>query len=214
MSSNGGGAFSLDGKLFKGLTRIGDFMILGILTIVMCVPVVTMGGALSAALYTGMRLIRNEEGYVTRDFFRALKRNFLQGLIIEIIMGILGGVLFFDIRICYRWGHVQGSQFGSILMYAIIGIALVWLAVLLFALAMLARYDNKVLSTIKNALIVCVHHLPQTIILLIATYGILYFSSIYLPVIVLTVPVILYVDSFIFVRIFKALEDGGKDTDT
>jgi amino acid permease len=47
------------------------------------------------------------------------------------------------------------------------------------------------------------HHLPQTIIMMIATYGLIYFISQYFIVIFIIGPLILYIDSFIFARILK-----------
>ena len=36
--------FSIDGKLFRGLTKAGDFLILGFLMVVFSLPVITLGG--------------------------------------------------------------------------------------------------------------------------------------------------------------------------
>jgi len=80
--------------------------------------------------------------------------------------------------------------------------------------AMLSRYDNTVFTTMKNALIMGVHHLPQTIIMLIATIGLGYFSVLYFTAFIVTIPLILYVDSFIFSSIFKHLEKNAKKEET
>ena len=42
--------FGLDGKLFRGLTKAGDFIILAVITAVFCLPVVTIG-AYSSILF-------------------------------------------------------------------------------------------------------------------------------------------------------------------
>ena len=56
--------FGLDGKLFRGLTKAGDFIILAVITVVFCLPVVTIGASLTAAFYSGIKLVRDEESYV------------------------------------------------------------------------------------------------------------------------------------------------------
>ena len=48
--------FGLDGKLFRGLTKAGDFIILAVITVVFCLPVVTIGASLTAAFYSGIKL--------------------------------------------------------------------------------------------------------------------------------------------------------------
>ena len=198
--------FGLDGKLFKGLTKAGDFLILALITFIFCIPVVTIGASLTAAFYSGMKLVKDEENYVFKDFIKSFKENFLQGLIVEIILAAAGLLLFLDIRACAYWAFTgSGSMIGTIFMYAIVGCAIVWAGVVLYAFAMLSRYDDKALRILKNSLILCVHHLPQTIVMMIATYGLMIFSYQYFTAYIITIPLVLYIDSFIFTRIFKSL---------
>ncbi len=203
--------FGLDGKLFKGLTKAGDFLILALITFIFCIPVVTIGASLTAAFYSGMKLVKDEENYVFKDFIKSFKENFLQGLIVEIILAATGLVLFLDIRACAYWAFTgSGSMIGTIFMYAIVGCAIVWAGVVLYAFAMLSRYDDKALRILKNSLILCVHHLPQTIVMMIATYGLMIFSYKYFTAYIITIPLVLYIDSFIFTRIFKSLENTNE----
>jgi uncharacterized membrane protein YesL len=203
--------FGLDGKLFKGLTKAGDFLILALITFIFCIPVVTIGASLTAAFYSGMKLVKDEENYVFKDFIKSFKENFLQGLIVEIILAAAGLLLFLDIRACAYWAFTgSGSMIGTIFMYAIVGCAIVWAGVVLYAFAMLSRYDDKALRILKNSLILCVHHLPQTIVMMIATYGLMIFSYQYFTAYIITIPLVLYIDSFIFTRIFKSLENTNE----
>ena len=48
--------FGLDGKLFRGLSKAGDFLILALITVVCCIPVITIGASLTAAFYSGISL--------------------------------------------------------------------------------------------------------------------------------------------------------------
>ena len=63
--------FSINGKLFKTLTKAGDFIILGVLMWVFSIPVVTLGASVTAAFYVGLKLVRDEEGYVFKDFWKS-----------------------------------------------------------------------------------------------------------------------------------------------
>ena len=132
--------------------------------------------------------------------------NFVQGLLLEIVHGVIGFLLFIDLRASVQWGLVQGSQIGTLFIFVVIGVMAIWVGIMLYSFAMLSRYDNKLFGTLKNALIICMHHLPQTIIMLIATVGLIYFSCIYFTAFIVTIPLILYVDSYIFSSIFKKLE--------
>ena len=205
--------FGLDGKLFKGLTKAGDFIILAVITVLFCVPVITIGAALTAAFYSGIKLVRDEESF---------KMNFAQGFLLELIHVVIGFLLFVDLRASAQWGFVQGSQAGVIFVFVVVGVMAVWAAVMLYSFSMLSRYDNNIIVTLKNALIISVHHLPQTIIMLIATVGLTYFSCLYFTAFIVTIPLILYVDSYIFSSIFKQLEkesvpsvqEAGTEEDT
>ncbi len=210
--------FGLDGKLFKGLTKAGDFIILAVITAVFCIPVVTIGAALTAAFYSGIKLVRDEESYVYKDFWKSFKMNFLQGFLLELIHVIIGFLLYIDLRASAQWGFVQGSTAGVIFTFVVVGVMAVWAAVVLYSFSMLSRYDNNIVVTLKNALIISVHHLPQTIIMLIATVGLTYFSCQYFTAFIVTIPLIMYVDSYIFSSIFKQLEKDSvpaqEDTET
>lgn len=193
--------FSIDGKFFKALTKIGDFIIIGIITVLCCLPVVTIGASLTAAYYVGMKLVRDEEGYVTKDFFKAFRTNFKQSFLIELFIAVLGAVLIADVNICYQWSRVDGGLPVTLLMFVSIGILLVLVAVVLYVFAILAKFDNTVRGTLKNALVLAVHHMPQTFIMLIITGGLIIISVQYPPVIIVAVPLGIYVNSFILSRI-------------
>lgn len=107
--------FGLDGKLFRGLTKAGDFIILAVITVVFCLPVVTIGASLTAAFYSGIKLVRDEESYVYKDFWKSFKMNFVQGLLLEIVHGVIGFLLFIDLR-----ASVDISRFTMVLISVVI----------------------------------------------------------------------------------------------
>ena len=205
--------FGLDGKFFRALTKAGDFIILAVITFVFCLPVVTIGSALTAAFYSGIKLVRDEESYVHKDFWKSFKMNFVEGFLLELVHAVIGFLLYIDLRASAQWGLVQGSQVGVIFIFVVVGVMAIWVAVMLYSFAMLSRYDNKLIVTLKNSLIISIHHLPQTVIMLIATVGLIYFSCIYFTAFIVTIPLILYVDSFIFSSIFKHLVKGNETTE-
>lgn len=82
-------------------------------------------------------------------------------------------------------------------MFAAIGILIVLAAVVLYVFPVLAKFDNTVFATIKNALVLCMHHLPQTISMMIATYGLIYFTMQYVGIMFISIPLI-----FILIHLF------------
>lgn len=194
--------FSIDSKLFKTLTKMGDFLILAVLMTLFCLPVITIGGSVTAAFYVALKLVRDEEGYVWKGFIKSFKENFRQGFLIELILCAFGLFITEDIRICIYWMN-NGSSAAAFAMYAFFGLALVLVAVLLYAFPLLAKFDNTVIGTLKNALLLSMHHLGQTFVMLLATAILIGVTVKYFTAAIITVPLILYVNSYILSRVLR-----------
>lgn len=197
------GVFDINGKFFRTLTKAGDFIILSLLALVCSLPVITLGTSITAVFYVALKMARDEEGYVWKEFFKSWKQNLKQGIIIELILAVLAGLLIADVNICYQWANAEGSTLIRLLMFAALGMLIVLAAVVLYVFPVLAKFDNTVFATLKNSLVLCMHHFPQTLSMMIATYGLIYFTIQYWGVVFLTVPLIFYIDSFIFARILQ-----------
>lgn len=193
--------FSIEGKFFKTLMRIGDFLILGFVGILFSLPVITLGASLTGMFYAGMKLVRDEESYVVKDFWHGFKGNIKQSILIELIIGVAAAVLICNIFTCLDWMNT-GGLFPELLMYGTIGLVLVLVGIAIYAFPILAKFENTVFGTLKNALLLCMKHLPQTFIMLICNVGITYYSLGYAIVFVLTIPLMLYVDCYIMSRVF------------
>lgn len=193
--------FSVEGKFFKGLMKIGDFLILGFLGVLFSLPIVTLGASITAMFYAGMKLAKNEESYVFKDFWRSYKSNLRQGFLIELIIAALAALMVLNIDICMQWGQNEGGMVPVLLVYATIGMLLVLAGVTIYTFPLLAKFNNTVIGTLKNGLLLCMKHLPQTFVMLIVTVVIGYFTTTMPPVMILTIPFICYVDSFIMSRV-------------
>ena len=68
--------FSMDGTLFRFLSKVADIMILNLLFILCCLPVVTIGAAVTALSYVTLKMKDQEEGYIWKSFFQSFKQNF------------------------------------------------------------------------------------------------------------------------------------------
>ncbi len=198
--------FSIDGKLFKGLTKAGDFLILGFLMVVFSLPVITIGASVTAAFYVALKLVRDEEGYVFKGFIKSFKENFKQGFLIELIVGALSIFVIEDIRICMYWAE-GGNSLARLAMYVFFGIALLLIAVITYVFPMLAKFNNTVIGTIKNALLISMHHLGQTFVMLLATGILVGITVKFFTAAIVTIPLGLYVDSYILSRVFKIYAD-------
>ena len=62
--------FNLDSPLMQALNKVADLMWLSILTLFFCIPIITVGPALTALHYMALKIARDEECYITKDYFK------------------------------------------------------------------------------------------------------------------------------------------------
>lgn len=198
--------FKLDSPLMTILNKVADILILNIIFIIACVPIVTIGAAFSAAYYIGFKMVKDEESYIVRGFFKAFKDNFKQATIIWLILMVILGVLYADFRIMAYSGIEFAAwmkvAMGAVTLFVAIGIS--------FVFGLQARYTNTIKNTLRNSFLMALSHLP-TAVLLIGVYAVpvllMYFLPALMPVyVLLAVGGILYFQSFLLLRVFHKYE--------
>lgn len=199
--------FNMDNKFFIFMGKIADLCMLNLLCIICCIPIVTAGASLTALYYVTMKMVRNEEAYIFRSFFRSFKQNFKQATVINIIMLAAAALLYIDTNIAGKMGQPAGKILGMIFA----AFTLLYVMILLYVYPLLAKFYNSVKNTFKNAILMAIRHLPYTILmLLICACPILILfipsfqiqMSLIMLVILFGPAVIAYGNSHFFVRIF------------
>lgn len=155
--------FDLDSPLMQVLNKVADLLWLNILTMICCIPIVTAGAALTAMHYTALKIVRNEECYITRGFFKSFKENFKQATIIWLILLVVILVLLGDFFIMRN----SGVKFNIVLQVIITAVGVLVLFTSIFVFPVLARFSNTTMRTIKNAFIMSILQFPKTILMII-----------------------------------------------
>lgn len=199
------GLFNPDNRFFRTIDRAADLVWLNVLWVICCIPIVTIGASTTAMYYTTMKMVRNEESYITKCFFHSFKRNLLQATVIWLIAIVFAVILYIDIRV---FGDQQG------LFYKAAGVALyamgiVYLLILLYVFPLLAKFDNTTLNTIKNALMLAVLQIPYTVLIavmiVIPCAVVLMIPYLLIVMILMGGSGIAYATSHIYVKIFDLL---------
>ena len=68
-------------------------MILNLLTLICCIPIITAGDAMTALYYMTVKMVKNEECYIVKGYFKSFKENFKQATIIWLIALLVGIIL-------------------------------------------------------------------------------------------------------------------------
>ena len=187
--------------------RVADLCILNIICLICCIPIVTAGASITAMYYVTLKMVRNEEAYIVRSFFKSFKENFKQATIINLIMIAAGVILYLDLNVAKTMPGGAGQIFHVIFM----AFAIVYFVLFLYVYPILARFYNSVKNTIRNALFMAIRHLPYTVlmilialcpllILLVQSFQIQ--STLFVLFLLMGFAVIAYCNSFFLVKIF------------
>ena len=157
--------FNMDNKFFTFMSRVADLIILNLLCLILCIPIVTIGPSLTALHYMTMKMVKNEETYIVRGFFKSFRQNLKQGIIINLIMLAGAALLYMDFTIA---GSMSGNT-GRI-MFCLLGfIVLLYAMVFIYIYPILAKFYNSVKNTFMNALLMSIRHLPYTLLMIAVT---------------------------------------------
>ncbi len=160
-----GKLFNLDSPILKVLGTLADLCLLNIMTLICCLPIFTIGASVTAMHYVLLKMVRNEEGYVWKDFWKSFKENFRQATCIWLILLVFIGIFLID---CYIFKYMITNI--SMPLLAITGaFALFLYMIYLYAFALLSHFHNTVLGTVKNAFFIGIMTFPKTIIMMIVT---------------------------------------------
>lgn len=202
------------------MSKVADLCILNIICVVCCIPVITAGASITAMYYVTLKMVRNEEAYIVRSFFKSFKQNFKQATIINLIMLLIGLVLYVDLNVSKAMQGGAGQIFHVIFM----AIVLIYFILFLYVYPVLARFYNTIKNTIKNALFMAIRHLPYTVVMvLIAVCPLLLLfvksyqiqSTLFVLFLLMGFALIAYCNSYFLAKIFDNYmpkEEAGQES--
>ena len=169
-----GGLFNYDNPMWRFVGRIWDLFILNILWIVCSIPIVTFGASTTAMYYCTMKIARDRDsGGVFSMFFHSFKDNIIQSTIIWVIMAVIGGILFFDIRFFSVYSPMNNTVIRMIVFTITCFLIMLWLFIFLYVFPIQAKFINPIKHTFKFALFMSIKHLIRTVIILAGSVMIL-----------------------------------------
>jgi len=201
-----GKLFNLDSPLMNGLSKMADLIWLNILTFICCIPIITVGASLTALNYVALKIVRNEESYVTRAYFKSFKQNFKQATIIWLIMLLVVAVIIVDIFI-FRYSSIA---FPSWIKVALVAIGALAVFATMHVFPVLAKFDNTIVNTFKNSFLIGILHLPKTVLMmvcwLIPAVISIYFLQAFPLVIAFGVSGPVFISALLYNKTFKRFE--------
>ena len=182
-----GNLFNMDNAFFRFMGKLFDVVALNIVFIIVCIPLVTIGPAISALYYASVKSIRRDRSYPIKEFFKAFKRDFRQSFIVGLILVVVGVILYVDVKFAINF--INNSLTYMRYLYLIIGIVVSFIAVYIFPL--ISRFSLKLSELFKLSFYLALRHLLTTVVSVILLFGsfvLVYISAgltmIFVPVLV------------------------------
>lgn len=160
--------FNMESPIFVFLSRMADLMILNVVFLITCIPIVTIGAAWTSLYYVTLKMVRNEESYIVRSYLKSFKQNFKQSTLMWIIVLILGFLLYMDLRIMTV---IESSAGSNVIRIGIYMLGLVGIFVLQYLFPLVAKFFNSTKNMFRNAFLMAIRHLPQTVIMAVISVG-------------------------------------------
>lgn len=204
--------FDMDSPIMRFLNRMADIIILNILMIICCIPIITVGAAFTAMHYVLLKMVRDEEGYLVRGFFKSFVRNFKQATLIWLLM-LLVIMVFVGDWLIFRF---SGVEFPKVLVIGVTAVGIIMLMMIMYVFPLLARFDNTIRKTISNALLLAFANLPRTILMAVCyalPFVIAWFSAyafIFLVMFGISLPA--YGAAWLYSNVFKKYEPETEQT--
>ncbi len=150
--------FSVDGPLYNFFSRLLDMIKLNFLWLLCSLPVVTIGASTAAAFAVTLKMVDEREGYIAKQFFMAFKANVKQGIPTGLLNLFFAYALYLDFQLFHA---VEGNPI-YFLILGIVG-SVMCFGYFVYSYALMARYENTFLRTLKNSMDICVRYFGRTI---------------------------------------------------
>lgn len=210
-----GKIFAAEGPLMEIMNKIMNLAVLNVCFFISCLPVFTVGAAMTALYSVALKMVRGEEAYIFSSYWKAFVSNFRQSTLCWLLLGGGGLLLAVDIRavFCLEGGVkmvLGASTFTLLLLYCM---------VFFYVFPYMARFQNRLYDCLKNALFIGILNWKYTLLLfllLVVCVGVTFWDIVFFlrAVYVWIVggfALLAYVYSVFFRRIFGKYEENSEN---
>lgn len=153
--------FSIDSPFYRFMQRLWDVCKLNLIWLLFSLPVITIGGSTIAAFSVTLKMTEEREGDIIRDFIKGFKENWKQGIPMSVLMFVCPLAVWYDFQLF-------NNMTENALPFLIVGMfaAYIFTLSLVYAFALLARYENTVINCLMNSFRLSMKYFGRTLILI------------------------------------------------
>lgn len=210
MKGDGNKGTFMESPFMRFLEIVFYLWVLNVITLILCLPIVTMGAALTAMNHQLYLIAKNEEGYVVKGYFKDFASNFKRSTPAGLLMAVVGGVLGYDFYIF----ATRPGQFNTWFRCGIVAVAVLYLFVLVYLFPILARYDCTLKMAFKNSLFMAIYKLfysiPMVTLMLMPWILTAIVTNFFFWDILFGLSLPAFLNVFMYRRIFEAFEKNQR----
>lgn len=165
--------FKVDGFFFSFLNRVANLVLLNLFFILSCIPIVTIGPALTALYQVSLKSVDDAYLRVYQDYTKAFKAQFIPGnlLFLVHVLSLLGvGLTLFFV-----------SRFNLLLALPFFVVAAALCLYIPYTFVLLSLRPMRLLNTIKSGFYLMLSHVAESILLFVEAALILVVLPIFVP---------------------------------
>ena len=155
----------------RGLSRLFDILLLGIVTTALCIPVITIGAAITANMDIMLRIALKKEDKIMKGYFQAFGKNFLKATLIWLVYLVIGALVGGAAAITLGGFLSMDSTIRVIMSILSIIMVILYGISICYVFALQARYENKIFTTMLNSILIAISNFPQSALMLGLTAG-------------------------------------------
>ncbi|MFI3173058.1 MAG: YesL family protein [Eubacteriales bacterium] len=181
--------YNYDNKISAIGRKAADLLILNIIFVVTCIPLFTIGAAVTALYDVTLKMVKDRESYIVKSYFKSFKANFKRSTALWLVIAIIFGVILGDLKII----SVLDSDFWFVIRALLISIFIIIWVIVSYIFPLQARFILTWKQTWRNAIALSIKHLKCTIPIVVL-------NSIYIPAAFVEGDLALYVSAiYLFV---------------
>lgn len=203
---NFGKLFDMENPVWKYLGRVWDAIWLTVLWLVCSIPIVTIGASSTAVSYVALKIMKDEEGSITNQFFHSFKQNFKQATAVWLVALLLAIVLVVNFWFYYQ----MNNAFSKVFMIVLMVITYVFLMVVHYIFPVLARFDNSIKNLLIVAFVLAMKNFGWTLFMIVATLCVFAIGIfVFAPLLVGSIGLLAFLDAWILNHVFdKYIEEN------
>ncbi|WP_071130112.1 YesL family protein [Enterococcus timonensis] len=199
--------FSPDRGIYKAMAKLYQLLVLNFIFLLTCLPIVTIGTAISAAYATSFKLQTGSEEKIVRTYFKKFKENLFQGSLVWLLVIAFAALIFAGYQGLRSFFQTFPATF--YIFAFVLGVLLLTLE---FVFPMMAKFASSTPKIFINSLILALKHLPYSMLIffMFGAIGValpLFIPQLFVLWLFLGFGLMIYLSSIVFQKIFSQYVD-------